>query len=140
MKKLVYSRDSNWSSDLKSNKDFVSLMEEKGLTVTEIHIGVDIYNYIDSQGEIGARAADLLERYEDKIFLQKVLDYLNELKLVMKTGVCEVTYVHWKHIKPWVVNTYHLKRYDRVSQRNMFTLILFLCANCVSSFFFICHE
>lgn len=82
--------------------------------MTEIHIGVDIYNYIDSQGEMGARAVDLVERYEDKIFLQKVLDYLNESKLVMKTGVCEITHVHWKHIKPWVVNTYHLKRLDRV--------------------------
>lgn len=111
---IFFSRDSNWSSDLKSNKNFVTLMTDKGLTMTEIHIGVDIYNYIDSQGEMGARAVDLVERYEDKIFLQKVLDYLNESKLVMKTGVCEVTYVHWKHIKPWVVNTYHLKRLDRV--------------------------
>lgn len=82
--------------------------------MTEIHIAVDVYNYIDSQDETGAKAADLLERYEDKVFLQKILDYFNEAKLVMKTGVCEVTYVHWKHIRPWVVNTYHLKRLDRV--------------------------
>lgn len=85
--------------------------------MTEIHIAVDVYNYVDSQDEIGANAADLLERYEDKVFLQKILDYFNEAKLVMKTGVCEVTYVHWKHIRPWVVNTYHLKRLDRVWHR-----------------------
>ncbi|XP_055298279.1 general transcription factor 3C polypeptide 1 isoform X2 [Sitodiplosis mosellana] len=105
--------DSNWSPDLKSDKDFVTLLKEKDMNMTEIHIAVDVFNYIDSQGETGANTADLIERYEDKIFLQKILDYFNEAKLVMKTGVCEVTYVHWKHIKPWVVNTYHLKRLDR---------------------------
>lgn len=83
--------------------------------MTEIHIAVDIHNFIDSQGEMGVSAATLLEKYEDKAFLQRILDYFNESKLVMKTGVCEVTYVHHKHLKPWVVNTYHLKRYDRVS-------------------------
>lgn len=82
--------------------------------MTEIQIAVDIFNYIDTQGEMGANATALLERYEDKIFLQKVLDFFNEAKLVMKTGVCEITYVHWKHIKPWIINTYHLKRLERV--------------------------
>lgn len=84
--------------------------------MTEIHIAVDIHNFIDSKGEMGASAAALLDRYEDKSFLQTILDYFNEAKLVMKTGICEVTYVHSKHIKPWVVNTYHLKRLDRVSK------------------------
>lgn len=84
------------------------------MSMTEIHIAVDVFNYIDSQGEVGAKTDDLLERYEDKMFLQKILDYFNEAKLVMRTGVCEVTYVHWKHTKPWVVNTYHLKRLERV--------------------------
>lgn len=82
--------------------------------MAEIHIAVDIFNFIDSRGEIGAKTAELVHQYEDKVFLQKILDYFNEVKLVMKTGVCEITYVHWKHIKPWVVNTYHLKRLDRV--------------------------
>lgn len=109
-------RDSNWSPELRSNKDFVSLLQEKQFDMNEIHIAVDVYNFIDTQGEMGAKAIDLLERYEDKEFLQKILDYFNEAKLVMKTGVCEVTYVHWKHIKPWVVNTYNLKRIDRVSK------------------------
>lgn len=82
--------------------------------MTEIQIAIDIFNYIETQGEMGAGATNLLERYKDKIFLQKILHFFNEAKLVMKTGVCEVTYVHWKHIKPWVVNTYHLKRLERV--------------------------
>lgn len=90
-------------------------MKEKNLTEAEIHVAVDVYNYIDSKGEMGANAESLVERYEDKIFLQKILNYFNEVKFVMKTGVCELTYVHSKHITPWVVNTYHLKRLERVS-------------------------
>lgn len=111
---FFFSRDANWSPELKSNKDFVTLLKEKQFDMSEIHIAVDVFNYIDSKGEMGASAATLLERYEDKTFLQKLLDDFNELKLVMKTGVCQITYVHWKHIKPWVINTYHLKRLDRV--------------------------
>lgn len=116
MTEFIYFRDANWEPTLKSNKDFIGLMKEKNLDETEIHIALDVYNFIDSHGEMGISAATLLERYEDKAFLQKILNYFNEAKLVMKTGVCEVTYVHSKHIKPWVVNTYHLKRYDRVSE------------------------
>ncbi|XP_031625024.1 general transcription factor 3C polypeptide 1 [Contarinia nasturtii] len=108
--KIVH--NSNWSPDLRSDKDFVELLKEK-FDMREIHIAVDVFNYIDSQGEIGVTAATLHKRYEDKDFLQKLLDYFNESKLVMKTGVCQVTYVHWKHIKPWTINTYHLKRLDR---------------------------
>lgn len=107
-------RDANWSPEQKSTKDFVTLMKDNNFDSSEIHIAVDIFNYIESQGELGAKAKTLLDRYEDKLFLQKLFDNFNELKLVMKTGVCEVTYVHWKHIKPWVINTYHLKRLDRV--------------------------
>lgn len=81
----------------------------------EIHIAIDIFNFIESKGEMGASATLLRETYEDNEFLQKMLSILNKAKLVMKTGVCEVTFVHWKHIKPWIVNTYHLKRLERVS-------------------------
>lgn len=105
---------------MKSNKEFVELLTDIGLDMSEIHIAIDIYNYIDGQGEMGVSAAELLDRYEDKIFLQKILEHLNEAKFVMKTGVCGVTYVHSKHIKPWIVNTYHLKRLDRVSKLNAF--------------------
>lgn len=113
---ILFCRDANWSPELRSNTDFVSLLKEKGLDMNEIHIAVDVFNYIDQQGEMGAKAGSLTERYEDKEFLQKILDYFNTAKLVMKTGVCEVTYVHWKHIKPWVVNTYNLKRIERVCE------------------------
>lgn len=82
----------------------------------EVHIAIDVFNYIDVQGEMGASAFNLSERYENKEFLQTLLDLLNDLKLVMKTGVCEVTFVHWKHIKPWVVNTYNLKRLEKVGE------------------------
>lgn len=98
------------------------------MDTNEIHILVDIHNYIDGHGEMGVSATDMLERYEDKAFLQTVLEHLNDAKYVMKTGVCEVTYVHRKHIRPWVVNTYHLKRLDRVSKLISFFPFIFVKA------------
>lgn len=86
--------------------------------MTEAHIAIDIFNHIDAAGEKGSSAASLTDKYEDKEFLGMVLSHLNEHKLVMKTGVCEVTFVHWKHIKPWIINTYHLKRLERVRAFN----------------------
>lgn len=93
----------------------MDFLTDIGLDMNEVHIAIDIFNYIEGKGEMGVTAIELLERYEDKTFLQTILDRLNEAKFVMKTGVCEVTYVHNKYIKPWIVNTYHLKRLDRVS-------------------------
>lgn len=96
----------------------------------EIHIAIDIHNYIEGQGEMGVTGTELLERYEGKPFLQMILDQFNEAKFVMKTGVCEVTYVHSKHIKPWTVNTYHLKRLDRVSKSKCIPISMFLYYCC----------
>lgn len=98
----------------------MDFLTDIGLDMNEVHIAIDVYNYIEGNGEMGVSAIKLLERYEDRIFLQTILDHLNEAKFIMKTGVCEVTYVHSKHIKPWVVNTYHLKRLDRVSKLDTF--------------------
>lgn len=111
-------RDANWSAEFKTNEDFVELMLAKGFLMKEVHIAIDIFNRIDAAGEKGSSAASLTDKYEDNEFLEKVLNHLNDHKLVMKTGVCEVTFVHWKHIKPWIVNTYHLKRLERVWKLN----------------------
>lgn len=90
-------------------------MKAKDFANIEKQIGLEILNYIAFQGEMGATATKLRNKFEDKIFVQKILDILITLKLVMRTGVCELTFVHVKHMKPWIVNSYNLKRYDRVS-------------------------
>lgn len=75
----------------------------------------EIYEFIEEYGEIGATAAILREKFANNLFIEHVMHVLNKAKLVLKTGVCDITFVHWKYINPWIVNTYHLKRYDRVS-------------------------
>lgn len=32
----------------------------------------------------------------------------------MRTGIVEVTFVHWQFTKPWLLCTYNLKRLQRV--------------------------
>lgn len=77
----------------------------------------EIFGYIEEYGEIGATTAVLREKFIDRAFVEHVLQVLNTAKLVLRTGVGDVTFVHWKYINPWIVNTYHLKRLDRVSIR-----------------------
>lgn len=114
-------RDTNWSPELRSNKDFVNLLKEKGLDMKEIQTAVDVLNRIDRQGIMGAKASYLADKYPDKEFLQKILDHFNAAKLVMRTGLSEITYVHWKHI---VVNTTISKRSNQVCERYIVYFLL----------------
>lgn len=54
------------------------------------------------------------EKFVNKLVIIKVLDLLTELNLVIRSGVKTYTFVYWAYIQPWVVNTYHLKRLERV--------------------------
>lgn len=89
-------------------------LQAKGFSTTEVLIIVDILGYIESQREMGATTTALKEKYEDKIFLLNALGFLLERKLVLKAGLCQITYVHAAYVNPWIINTYHLKRLDRV--------------------------
>lgn len=89
-------------------------MSANEFSTSEVHIGIDIYGFIESKREMGATTKMLTDKYEDKLFIQRVLNILLGLKLIMKTGVCQYTYVHGLFIKPWIINSYHLKRLDRV--------------------------
>lgn len=90
-------------------------MNELKFTPTEVHLGVDIFGFIESKKELGATTAALKEKYEDKELLGRVVQILSELGMIMKTGICVLTYVHRTYVKPWIVNTYNLKRLNRVS-------------------------
>lgn len=43
----------------------------------------------------------------------KIIDLLIDLNLIMKTGIKDYTYVFWKYVQSWLVNSYHIKRLDR---------------------------
>lgn len=91
-------------------------MNDAEFSAVEVQLGVDVYGFIESRKEVGATTSMLKEKYEDREFLEKVLEIMLQMKMVMKTGVCQVTYVHRSFVKPWIVSTYHLKRLSRVGQ------------------------
>lgn len=95
--------------------DFVQRMNELKYSSVDVHLGIEILGFIESKKELGATTLSLTERYEDKQFLAKILQILCDTKLIMKTGVCQLTYVHRSFVKPWTVNTYNMKRLERVS-------------------------
>lgn len=90
-------------------------MTDFDFSPVEVQLGIDVYGCIEAQKELGVTTAMLKAKYEDREFLEKVLDIMLNMKMIMKTGVCQVTYVHRSFVKPWIVNTYHLKRLNRVS-------------------------
>lgn len=83
----------------------------------EIQLGIDVYGFIESRKELGATTAMLKAKYEDREFLEKVLNIMLEMRMIMKTGVCQLAYVHRSFVKPWIINTYHLKRLNRVGSK-----------------------
>lgn len=95
--------------------DFVKAMSDADFSAVEIQLGIDIHGFIEQQREVGATSSMLKTKYEDLEFLEKVLTIMLALKMIMKSGVCQVTYIHRSFVKPWIVNTYHLKRLNRVS-------------------------
>lgn len=98
-------------------------MNDVELSAVEVQLGIDVYGFIESRKEIGATTSMLKAKYEDREFLEKVLDIMLDMKMIMKTGVCQLTYVHRSFVKPWIVNTYHLKRLNRVSSTILFSTI-----------------
>lgn len=108
-------RNAHWTSKITINADFVKAMTDIELSAVEVQLGIDVYGFIESRKELGATTTMLKAKYEDREFLEKVLDIMVDMKMIMKTGVCQLTYVHRSFVKPWIVNTYHLKRLNRVS-------------------------
>lgn len=90
-------------------------MTDIDFSPVEVQLGIDLYGFIESRKELGATTSMLKTKYEDREFLEKALDIMLNMKMIMKTGVCQLTYVHRSFVKPWIVNTYHLKRLNRVS-------------------------
>lgn len=119
---LFHSRNALWTPKSSLQADFVKRMMENGFSSTECHLGIDIHAFIESKKELGATSLELTDKYEDKDFLLKILNILIELKMVLKTGVCQLTFVHRSYVKPWIVLTYHLKRLERVSLNKCFLI------------------
>lgn len=111
---LLFS-NSIWIANRVVAADFVQQMNEQKCSSSEVHLGLEILGFIESKKELGATTLALTEIYEDKQFLAKILQILCDTKLIMKTGVCQLTYVHRSFVKSWTVNTYNMKRLERVA-------------------------
>lgn len=51
----------------------------------------------------------------NKSMLLKILQILKDLKMVLRAGINEVTFIHWMYTAQWIIPTYNIKRLERVN-------------------------
>ncbi|XP_022220098.2 general transcription factor 3C polypeptide 1 [Drosophila obscura] len=72
----------------------------------------DILNYIERQ-PLGVPAMELRASFPLGDFLLEALHALADHDLIKRVGVASHMYVHKRHIRNWVVHTFHIKRLER---------------------------
>lgn len=72
---------------------------------------IQILEFLSSKTEMGATNRELVDRFgPGRKMLLKSLQLLQNLRMVLQTGVIEVTFVHCLFTTPWLVGTYTTKR------------------------------
>ncbi|XP_017152557.1 uncharacterized protein LOC108162362 [Drosophila miranda] len=72
----------------------------------------DILNYIERL-PLGVPAMELRTSFPLGDFLLEALHALADHDLIKRVGVASYMYVHKRHIRNWVVHTFHIKRLER---------------------------
>ncbi|XP_055911802.1 general transcription factor 3C polypeptide 1 [Eupeodes corollae] len=106
--------DACWKYTQNNLTTLRTLMSEIGYTDEEQDEVVRIHDFIESF-DLGAPASDLLKRFPDVEFLTKATKLLRKHFLVLRAGVSTFVYVQKNHIRPWVIQTRHIKRLERES-------------------------
>lgn len=135
---LLLNRNAILGTKRDCDDEFVQEMQAREFSRLETGMGEEIFNFIESQRETGVTTdalkvcfihpflfcflyiytiiiRTLQEKFGDKWFIIIVLDILMGLNLVIRCGVKAYTFVYWLYVQPWVINTYNLKRLERVN-------------------------
>ncbi|CAG2058598.1 unnamed protein product [Timema podura] len=87
---------------------------DNGANNEDVEKALNILQFIESKKEIGATIKELREKFIKPGCSQNVaviLGLLTECRIVLRTGVTTVQYVH--HRRPWTVNSHRVMRDDR---------------------------
>lgn len=47
--------------------------------------------------------------------LLRAVRILTELNVIMRAGIYEFVFIHWKYVTPWIISTYNIKRLEKES-------------------------
>ncbi|XP_046989076.1 general transcription factor 3C polypeptide 1 [Schistocerca americana] len=75
-----------------------------------------IISYLASKRELGARLKQfklVCQRNFKELQFSEIVSFLTQNGVVIRNGVTEARYIHWKFIKLWLVNTRRLRRLSR---------------------------
>lgn len=104
-----------WKSEQKDDKAFHAAMMSEEFASGEALIAVDMLYFVERQAEMGATSKMLLDKFKNQSLLLKVFKILENLTLVYKVGVNSISFVYWMYVQPWLINSYHIYRLERVS-------------------------
>ncbi|KAL4226792.1 General transcription factor 3C polypeptide 1 [Mactra antiquata] len=65
-----------------------------------------LYQLIDSYGDVGVRIYDLKAEFADKIVTNEALQILLDQKMILKVGVSCIRYVSLRNARPWVIHAF----------------------------------
>lgn len=104
-----------WKSEQKDDRVLHAAMMTEDFANGEALIAVDMLYFVEQQAEMGATTKMLLDKFKNRNLLLKVFKILENLTLVYKVGVHSITFVYWMYVQPWLINSYHIYRLERVS-------------------------
>nr|CAD7262279.1 unnamed protein product [Timema shepardi] len=89
---------------------------DNGANNEDVEKALNILRFIESKKEIGATIKELRENFLKPECSQRfavILGLLTESRIVLRTGVTTVQYVHHRFSRPWTVNSHRVMRDDR---------------------------
>ncbi|CAG9770226.1 unnamed protein product [Ceutorhynchus assimilis] len=85
---------------------------EKGGTIEDVSLLSDeMLDYIESKGILGATGYELKEKFvsfTNTNSLELILKILTDHHILLKTGICAVTFVHYKFRDAWLTDTFNI--------------------------------
>jgi hypothetical protein len=93
----------------------ITFIEDLNGTEDDIQITENLIDFIKDKKELGVAARDLKARFANRVGfdLVKLLDFLCEIGVLLRTGVASILYVHHEHQTEWITETFMLTPNER---------------------------
>lgn len=96
-----------------TERDLVETLKAVGITNTiEIMNISEVCDFVQSKGEMGSIASELVAMFPNKARLQKNIETLIAVKFVLRSGVTEARFIHKDFVTFWLVDTFYVTRED----------------------------
>ncbi|XP_011313927.1 general transcription factor 3C polypeptide 1 [Fopius arisanus] len=90
------------------------LLMIKGIEKADVDV---VYEYVESKQEQGATLEELVENFHRKlqVHLYEILSFLTDYRLLLRSGVTRMHYIHHKFVDPWLIQSIRIMRLQKES-------------------------